>query len=278
MTRKPETRSVEEFIAEGWQPVGKKTSGGGYTYLLLMKDGQRKFIPWKPEYEKYLLKKVKKVESVSYANNNNNNNNNIDSVSNNENEKNPKEEFVRKAELAALATDYRVWWERITQQRPLIEDIVKRVSWLQTALFDIGFAAFLTLCQYAKIPPEQWNEKLMQYQNREAFVKDMLMFMAALLEASKKASIVAELEKKVKALDFECELCYDAFERLKEKYRNDTEKLLKRMSLLVASMCDQDRERFMQAEILMQLGELGITPKKEEAKKEINTGKTIEKV
>jgi hypothetical protein len=272
MTRKPETRSAEEFIAEGWQPIGKRVAGGGYAYLLLMKDGQRKFIPWKPEYEKYLPKKVKKVESISYADNNNNN----DSVSNNENEENPKEEFVRKAELAALATDYRVWWERITQQRPLIEGVVKRVSWLQEALFDLGFASFLTFSQFAKIPPEQWGDKLIQYQNREAFVKDMLMFMAALLEASKKASVITELEKKVKALDFECELCYEAFERLKEKYRNDTEKLLKRMSLLVASMCDQDRERFMQAEILMQLGELGISPKKEEVKKEINMGKANE--
>jgi hypothetical protein len=269
MPRKPNEISpeeLEELISQGWKPFRFTWRHGNVIreYLGITKDGKRHYIPWKPEFEKYLQKKDKKVESSSVN-------------SGNSNEENPKEEFVRKAELAALATDYRVWWERITQQRPLIEDIVKRVSWLQTALFDIGFAAFLTLCQYAKIPPEQWNEKLMQYQNREAFVKDMLMFLAALLEASKKASIIAELEKKVKALDFECELCYEAFERLKEKYRNDTEKLLKRMSLLVASMCDQDRERFMQAEILMQLGELGISPKKEE-KKEINTGKTIEKV
>jgi len=251
--RKKEIRSAEDFIAEGWQPVGKKVTRN-YPYLVLRKDGKRKYIPWKPEYEKYLNKGPISQPRIPMEN------------------QDPPEDKTKEA--AALVTDYRVWWERITQQRPLIEGIVKKVAWLQDAIWDIGFAAFMTLSQFSKVPPNEWFDKLAQYQNKDVFVQDQLRFMAALLQASTKASIVAQLEKEVKALDIECELCIEAYNKLKEKYRNDIEKLLKRMSLMVASMCDQDRERYMQAEILIQMGELGIKGEK----KEINNEKVIQKL
>jgi len=251
--RKKEILSAEDFIAEGWQPVGKKVTRN-YPYLVLRKDGKRKYIPWKPEYEKYLNKGPISQPRIPMEN------------------QDPPEDKTKEA--AALVTDYRVWWERITQQRPLIEGIVKKVAWLQDAIWDIGFAAFMTLSQFSKVPPNEWFDKLAQYQNKDVFVQDQLRFMAALLQASTKASIVAQLEKEVKALDIECELCIEAYNKLKEKYRNDIEKLLKRMSLMVASMCDQDRERYMQAEILIQMGELGIKGEK----KEINNEKVIQKL
>lgn len=253
MPRKKEILSAEDFIAEGWQPVGKKVTRN-YPYLVLRKDGKRKYIPWKPEYEKYLNKGPISQPRIPMEN------------------QDPPEDKTKEA--AALVTDYRVWWERITQQRPLIEGIVKKVAWLQDAIWDIGFAAFMTLSQFSKVPPNEWFDKLAQYQNKDVFVQDQLRFMAALLQASTKASIVAQLEKEVKALDIECELCIEAYNKLKEKYRNDIEKLLKRMSLMVASMCDQDRERYMQAEILIQMGELGIKGEK----KEINNEKVIQKL
>jgi len=258
MSRKSIKSSPEELISQGWLPFKYTQRRGSnvYEYLVLEKDGKRHYFRWKPEYEKYLNKGPISQPRIPMEN------------------QDPPEDEKEKKEAAALATDYRVWWERITQQRPLIEGIVKKVTWLQDAIWDIGFAAFMTLSQFSKVPPNEWFDRLRQYQDKDVFVQDQLRFMAALLQASTKASIVAQLEKEVKALDIECELCIEAYNKLKEKYRNDIEKLLKRMSLMVASMCDQDRERYMQADILIQMGELGI----KEEKKEINNEKVIQKL
>ena len=143
-------------------------------------------------------------------------------------------------------SDLTLWWTKVMDNQPLIKGIVEKVSWMQDVIYDIGFASLMLALQFAKVPPENVYQLLERFNDKDAFEKFVLRNLGALLEASRDAARIVELEDENRALAAQLEFA----KWLLEKVKAERDSLLADFRMAIASMDEVSLRRWTNSKIM----------------------------
>ena len=142
--------------------------------------------------------------------------------------------------------DIELWWTRIRDSQPLLKGIVEKVSWMQDAIYDLGFFSLLVSMQTAKVTPENLYQLVERFRDKDEFLRYAMRHMVALLEASRDAARILELEDRARLLAAQLEFTKWVAERLREE--RDT--ILLDLRTAIASMDAESLRKFSNAKVL----------------------------
>jgi hypothetical protein len=69
----------------------------------------------------------------------------------------------------------------------IIRMVMERTGWFTEALVSIGWWSMLAAFQYARIDPKDVPRRVEQYEDAEAFVRDVINYLTAMIQASSDA-------------------------------------------------------------------------------------------
>ncbi|MCD6101417.1 MAG: hypothetical protein J7K33_12660 [Candidatus Marinimicrobia bacterium] len=95
--------------------------------------------------------------------------------------------------------------------------MTERIGWFAEVLNEVGFYATLIAMQYAKIPINEIYNRIVDFSDPYEFVAFVRDTLNALLEAKEEANIIAELRKKVDALDLKAAVLEEIIDQLKQQ-------------------------------------------------------------
>ena len=99
----------------------------------------------------------------------------------------------------------------------IVKNITERVTWFADALNEIGFYATLIAMQEAKVRPEELYNKIVTFRDPFEFASFVKEHLINLLEAKENAEKIAELRKKLEAMDLKLAVLEEALENVKRQ-------------------------------------------------------------
>lgn len=140
-----------------------------------------------------------------------------------------------------------LWWTKVQRERPLIQGIVEKVGWMQDAIYDVGFAALFVSLQFAKVRPDEVYSLLERFRDKDEFIRYVLQHLGALLESSKDAARILELEDERRALTVQLEFAKWVLEKLKEQ----RDEALMDLRMAIACMTERSLRRWADSMAMM---------------------------
>ncbi|MBM1154932.1 hypothetical protein DRN94_003535 [archaeon] len=153
-----------------------------------------------------------------------------------------------------VVSDLTLWNTWIKRQRPLIEELISRISWFQSAVLDIGANTILlmTLVPTEEIPgtAEDLLSKLKELKDRDKFVGYVMDRLINLYIAARGEAEVAALRERSRELEVENSILWEAY----MKHRVTSDELKRKLDLALATMCDKDLRKYTRILTLYSIG------------------------
>ena len=116
----------------------------------------------------------------------------------------------------AVVSDIALWNTFIAKRRPLIEELIARVSWFQSAVLDIGAnVVLLSFLIGEPEEPERIPEILADIKDKDKFVGFVMEKILTVYQAAKGVDEIARLRERVRMLEAENAVMKMALDRLR---------------------------------------------------------------
>ena len=80
----------------------------------------------------------------------------------------------------------------------MLKTVMDKTGWFTEALVSIGWWSMIAAFQYARIDPKDISRRVEQYKDAEAFVKDVINYLTAMIQASSDAvNTITSLQREV---------------------------------------------------------------------------------
>jgi len=134
-----------------------------------------------------------------------------------EEEQEESEAKTQKKIQRSMLSDLGLWTAVVTAKRPLLTEIINRVSWLQSAIMDIGLntVLFTLTIGGGDLEREDLERILGEIRDRERFVSYIMDKLISIFIASKGHEEIEKLRARITALEMEKNLATMIIEKLK---------------------------------------------------------------
>jgi len=149
-------------------------------------------------------------------------------------------------------TDVSLWNTFIARRRPLIEELIAKVGWFQSAILDIGANTMLLITLISDPEEaEKLPELIGKLKDKDEFVGYVMNKLIALYQSAKGFEEVAKLRERVTELEAENALLTEVVARLK----GVTEELRRRLDIALSIMNSDELRRYAKVLTLQGIGE-----------------------
>jgi len=132
-----------------------------------------------------------------------------------------REEAKREAKTRVgqpVISDISVWNAFIAKRRPLVEELIHKIGWLQSAILDIGMnTVLLTFLISGRTEVDELNELLVTLRDKDQFVNYVMDTLITIYKAAKGIDEVLKMRDQMKLLDLKLTLAKQMIERLMEE-------------------------------------------------------------
>jgi len=149
-----------------------------------------------------------------------------------------------------VTSDIGIWTTYIRGKRPLVEQLVEKLAWLQGALIDIGANAFLAVMLASGEDPDRISERLGSLNDKETLVNYVTDKLLTFISAAKDVSTISSLKERVAALEVQNALLTESLEKLK-LYAGD---LRRKLDIALSIMGSSELRRYAKVLMMESLG------------------------
>ena len=154
-------------------------------------------------------------------------------------------------------TDAQLWNTWIKKERPLVEDLIRRISWFQSAVLEIGANTLLLvflMTEPAEV--EKLPDIVKKVKDRDEFVNFVMNRLVDIYAASRGAEEVMEMRERVREL-----MAENAFlENLVYGLKARVDDLERKLAIAQACMCGRDLRKYAQVLTLHYYGQYLVSP------------------
>jgi hypothetical protein len=108
----------------------------------------------------------------------------------------------------------------------IIRMVMERIGWFTEALVNIGWWSVLAAFQYSRVEPMGIPRRIEQYRDSEAFVRDVINYLTAMIQASSDVvNTIMNLQREVERYRNVAKVLADIVKGLRLQLRNTTQRL-----------------------------------------------------
>lgn len=135
-----------------------------------------------------------------------------------------REEAKREAKTRVgqpVISDISVWNAFIAKRRPLVEELISKIGWLQSAVLDIGMnTVLLTFLISGRTEVDELNELLMTLRDKDQFVNYVMDTLITIYKAAKGIDELMKMRDQLRIMDIKLTLAKQVINKLMEENEN----------------------------------------------------------